>query len=84
VTPAGQFERFIRSMYGLAIDGKTDKKGMPKNPLHLVLALQAADFYFAGVPHGLQKALLGLLGGIARHTGADRDMDRYYPGTDSV
>jgi len=34
VTPAMQFERLIATMYALAADGKTNKKGMP-NPIRL-------------------------------------------------
>ena len=34
VTPALQFERLIATMYSLAADGKTSKKGMP-NPIRL-------------------------------------------------
>jgi mannose-6-phosphate isomerase-like protein (cupin superfamily) len=34
VTPALQFERLIATMYSLAADGKTNKKGMP-NPVRL-------------------------------------------------
>ena len=34
VTPALQFERLIATMYALAADGKTSKKGMP-NPIRL-------------------------------------------------
>jgi len=78
VRPAARFERFIRSMYGLAIDGKTDAKGMPKNLLYLALVLEDADFYFAGAPHGLQRVLLGCVTGIARRFRADRDLNRYY------
>jgi quercetin dioxygenase-like cupin family protein len=36
ITPAGQFEQLIETMFGLAADGKTNKKGMP-NPLRLAV-----------------------------------------------
>jgi quercetin dioxygenase-like cupin family protein len=36
VRPALQFERLIETMFGLAADGKTNKKGMP-NPLRLAV-----------------------------------------------
>jgi hypothetical protein len=34
--PAMQFEQLIETMFGLAADGKTNRKGMP-NPLHLAV-----------------------------------------------
>jgi mannose-6-phosphate isomerase-like protein (cupin superfamily) len=40
VRPALQFESLIETMYGLAADGKTSKKGMP-NPLRLAVIAQA-------------------------------------------
>jgi quercetin dioxygenase-like cupin family protein len=36
VRPAMQFEQLIETMFGLAADGKTNRKGMP-NPLHLAV-----------------------------------------------
>jgi quercetin dioxygenase-like cupin family protein len=36
VRPALKFEQLIETMFGLAADGKTNKKGMP-NPLHLAV-----------------------------------------------
>jgi quercetin dioxygenase-like cupin family protein len=40
VRPALQFEQLIETMYGLAADGKTNKKGMP-NPLRLAVIAQS-------------------------------------------
>jgi quercetin dioxygenase-like cupin family protein len=40
VRPALQFERLIETMFSLAIDGKTNKKGMP-NPLRLAVIANA-------------------------------------------
>jgi mannose-6-phosphate isomerase-like protein (cupin superfamily) len=40
VRPALQFERLIATMYGLAFDGKTNRKGMP-NPLRLAVIAHA-------------------------------------------
>lgn len=39
VRPALQFERLIETMFGLAADGKTNRKGMP-NPLRLAVIAQ--------------------------------------------
>jgi mannose-6-phosphate isomerase-like protein (cupin superfamily) len=38
VRPALNFEQFIATMYGLAADGKTNRKGMP-NPLRLAVIM---------------------------------------------
>ena len=40
VRPALQFERLIETMFGLAADGKTGRKGMP-NPLRLAVIARA-------------------------------------------
>jgi quercetin dioxygenase-like cupin family protein len=40
ITPALQFEQMIETMFGLAADGKTNRKGMP-NPLRLAVIARA-------------------------------------------
>ena len=40
IRPALQFESLIETMFNLAADGKTNRKGMP-NPLHLAVIAQA-------------------------------------------
>jgi mannose-6-phosphate isomerase-like protein (cupin superfamily) len=59
VRPALEFESLIETMFGLAADGKTNKKGMP-NPFRLAVV---ANHHFdvvrlPVVPHLLQKAAL--------------------------
>jgi quercetin dioxygenase-like cupin family protein len=59
VRPALEFESLIETMFGLAADGKTNKKGMP-SPLRLAVV---ANHHFdvvrlPVVPHALQKAAL--------------------------
>ena len=61
VTPALQFERLIATMYSLAAEGKTNRKGMP-NPLRLAVI---ANHHFDDVrlpliPQALQKLALAL------------------------
>jgi mannose-6-phosphate isomerase-like protein (cupin superfamily) len=61
VTPALQFERLIATMYALAADGKTNKKGMP-NPIRLAAI---ARHHFDDVrlpfpPVSMQRAGLAL------------------------
>ena len=59
VRPAVQFERFLETMFGLAADGKTNKKGMP-NPLRLAVIANAHfdDVRLPYVPAFAQKAAL--------------------------
>jgi len=59
VRPALQFESLIETMFGLAVDGKTNTRGMP-NPLRLAVV---ANHHFDVVrlpivPQSLQKAAL--------------------------
>jgi quercetin dioxygenase-like cupin family protein len=61
VRPALQFESLIETMFGLATDGKTNRKGMP-NPLRLAVI---ANAHFDTVqlpfpPSFLQRAALAL------------------------
>jgi quercetin dioxygenase-like cupin family protein len=61
VTPALQFERLIATMYSLAADGKTNKKGMP-NPIRLAVIANSHfdDVRLPLVPQLLQKLALAL------------------------
>ena len=70
VSPALQFESLIESMFGLARDGKTNRKGMP-NPLRLaVIALAHFDTVRLPFPPAwLQKAGLVLGAPIGRGLG---------------
>ena len=70
VRPALQFEQLIETMFSLAADGKTNKKGMP-NPLRLAVI---ANHHFGDVqlpfpPQSLQKAALALGAPIGRALG---------------
>ena len=72
VRPALSFEALIETMYGLAADGKTNKKGMP-NPLRLaVIARHHFDHVrLPVVPHALQKAALAMGAPVGRILGYD-------------
>ena len=59
VRPALEFESLIETMFGLAVDGKTNKKGMP-SPLRLAVV---ANHHFdvvrlPKIPHTVQKTAL--------------------------
>jgi mannose-6-phosphate isomerase-like protein (cupin superfamily) len=59
VTPALQFEQLIATMYSLAADGKTNKKGMP-NPLRLAVIAKHHfdDVRLPLIPQSLQRLAL--------------------------
>ena len=61
VRPALAFEQLIETMFGLAADGKTSKKGMP-SPLRLAVIARHHfdDVRLPLIPHVLQRAALAL------------------------
>ncbi|MBW4510273.1 MAG: cupin domain-containing protein [Scytonematopsis contorta HA4267-MV1] len=78
VHPAGEFEQFIRAMYGLAIDGKVNPSGMPKNLLHFALIIQKADLVIVGLPVFIQKVIIGSLAALARLLGMEHSLSKYW------
>ncbi|MFP5288413.1 MAG: cupin domain-containing protein [Thermoanaerobaculia bacterium] len=70
VTPAARFEAMMRTMFGLAMDGKTGEKGVP-NLLQLAAVAREYDdvIRFTRPPRLVQKALFGILAPIARLKG---------------
>jgi hypothetical protein len=61
VSPALSFESFLETMFGLAADGKTNKRGMP-NPLRLAV-IAKAHFDLVRLPYvpaPLQRAALAV------------------------
>jgi quercetin dioxygenase-like cupin family protein len=59
IRPAMAFEQLIETMFTLAADGKTSKKGMP-NPLQLAVIAKHHfdDVRLPVIPHVLQRAAL--------------------------
>jgi hypothetical protein len=79
ITPGAAFEKFLRAMYGLAADGRTNSDGMPTDPRALALTLHYAELVIPAVPRGVQNALVGALTGLARLSQLERDFARYWP-----
>jgi quercetin dioxygenase-like cupin family protein len=77
IRPPHREEFLLRGLYGLANDGLTDARGMPKDPRHTALLAHAAATYPARGPLWLHRAVLGVLATIARWQGKDRDFDKY-------
>lgn len=80
-TPGAELERFLRSIYGAANDGKANGAGMPRNPLLLASALNGTGMTFAGIPRLIQNALVSMMAAIAHWTGSDRQLEPYWAGT---
>jgi mannose-6-phosphate isomerase-like protein (cupin superfamily) len=72
VRPARQFEQLIETMFGLAADGKTNRKGMP-NPLRLAVIAERHfdDLRLPVVPGWMQRAALALGAPFGRLLGYD-------------
>jgi quercetin dioxygenase-like cupin family protein len=70
ITPAARFEALLRNLFGLAQDGRTDCKGVPRL---LQLALMAREFEdvarLVRPPRPVQRVLFALLAPLARLKG---------------
>lgn len=78
VTPGDRFVEVIRTLFGLAIDGRTNAKGMP-SPLQLIAI--AAEFddvvIFRRPPRLVQRLLFGALAPLAHARGYRGVYPRY-------
>ena len=70
IRPALQFERLLETMFGLAVDGKTNRKGMP-NPLRLAVIAREHfdDVRLPFPPVWMQRAGLALGAPVGRLAG---------------
>jgi quercetin dioxygenase-like cupin family protein len=70
VSPALEFEQLIETMFSLAADGKTSKKGMP-NPLRLAVIARHHfdDVRLPVIPHALQRTALAMGAPLGRALG---------------
>jgi len=70
VQPGDRFITMIRQLFGLARDGKTNAKGMPRLLDGVALGREFADtIRFTSPPRPVQRVIFGLLGPLARVTG---------------
>lgn len=70
VVPGRRFELMITTLFGLANDGKSNAKGLPRPAQLAVLANEFADIVrFTKPPVAVQKILFGPLGLIGRARG---------------
>ena len=70
MTPALEFESFLETMFALAADGKTNRKGMP-NPVRMAVIAKAYfdDVRAPHVPGAIQKAALSAGAAVGRLVG---------------
>jgi quercetin dioxygenase-like cupin family protein len=70
VSPALEFESFLETMFALAADGKTNRKGMP-NPVRMAVIAKAYfdDVRAPHVPGAIQKAALSAGAAVGRLVG---------------
>ncbi|WP_409176288.1 cupin domain-containing protein [Brevibacillus fortis] len=83
IRPAGTFEAFVRCGYGLDTDGRSFylpilKQYIPKNILLLGTIFQMGQFYLPIIPRFLQKGMFAVFAALARWTGSDKSLEKYY------
>ncbi|WP_276955114.1 cupin domain-containing protein [Allomeiothermus silvanus] len=71
------FEGSLIIGYGLADDGLTDAKSIPKNLVHTALLLEMSDMRFPGLM-GLLMPVLRLMAAYARGRGVEQELLRKY------
>jgi hypothetical protein len=72
ISPALNYGEFLERSFALDRAGRVSRQGRA-NPLRLATAKpQDAEFFVAGVPPAVQRALLGAMGRAARALGYDR------------
>ena len=69
--PALRTESVFETVTGLAQDGKTNKAGVPKNPLRLALIMHdyEDEVYFAQPPLFVQRVIFGVMAKVGRLLG---------------
>jgi quercetin dioxygenase-like cupin family protein len=70
-------ENMLRILYGLAADGLTNKKGIPKNIYTIALLAQMGDSRIAG-PLSVLNPLMGWLAKRAQQKGMDKALLQRY------
>ncbi len=71
------FEKALKAGYGLARDGRTNAKGIPKNLYHLAVLLEWSEQRLPGA-FTVAEPLFRLLARRARRKGVDRELEARY------
>jgi mannose-6-phosphate isomerase-like protein (cupin superfamily) len=85
VAPGDRFVEMIGTFFGLARDGKVDRKGMP-HPLQLAVTAAAYrdTMIPASPPEAVQRVAFGILGPIGRALGRQPTYQQYLETDDRV
>jgi mannose-6-phosphate isomerase-like protein (cupin superfamily) len=75
--PARRMEDALRVAYGLARDGKTNAKSVPRNVFQLALLYELGESYLVGMPLLVQRAAFGVLAKVARRRGVEKSLEKY-------
>ena len=75
--PARRMEEALRVAYGLARDGKTNAKSVPRNVFQLALLYELGESYLVGMPLLVQRAVFGVLAKVARWRGVEKSLEKY-------
>jgi len=75
--PGHRYEQGIRAATGLSNAGRTNARGIPRNPLEMALLFELAGTYPTGVPVRVQQALARCVGCVARWRGYDPTFEAY-------
>jgi mannose-6-phosphate isomerase-like protein (cupin superfamily) len=76
--PAGGVVKAFQLAYGVANDGGAANDGLPRNPLVRLLFIRISQGFVPSVPLPLQKAVLGVAAFIARVTGVEKKLKKYF------
>lgn len=77
---AGQdFEKLLRTFYGLAGEGRTDRAGLPRDPRELAMALEYGDASLGAAGGNLQRVLNVALAALGRAIGLEFALARFWP-----
>ena len=76
--PARRMEQATRIAYGLARDGRTNAKAIPRNLWEMAVVFDLGESYLVGLPRVVQQALFGTLARIARRLGVERALEERY------
>ncbi len=84
IRPGARFEQMVLNLFGLAQDGRTNRKGMPNLLQAAIFAREFSDvLYFTKPPLIVQRLLFGVLAAVARVLGYRGSYPRYSGGPGS-
>jgi quercetin dioxygenase-like cupin family protein len=77
IQPPHREETLLRALYGLANDGLTDARGLPKSLWHTALLAHWSETYPARGSLVIHRVAFGMLAIIACWLGKHRDLEKY-------